>query len=66
MSRQDGWKDSTIKAKKVRFAIREALSKAAPQPVEANVANQDMARDTYPLEAITDQILELAKHQNAY
>ena len=29
-----------------------------------NAANQNMARDDYPVELVTDQILELAKHQN--
>jgi type I restriction enzyme R subunit len=65
-ARQDGWKDSTIKAKKVRLAIREALAKATEKPVNIDVAEQNVARDDYPIEVITDKILELAKHQNAY
>lgn len=65
-ARQDGWKDSTIKAKKVRLAIREALAKAAEKPVDTDVAEQKVARDDYPIEVMTDKILELAKHQNAY
>jgi type I restriction enzyme, R subunit len=65
-NRQDGWKSNTMKTKKMRIAIREALVKAAAQPVAVNAANQEMARRDYPVEVMTDQILELAKHQNDY
>jgi type I restriction enzyme R subunit len=65
-ARMDGWRDNTMKTKKVRIAIREILTKAAAQHVAANTANQDMARDDYPLEALTDVILDLAKHQSEY
>ena len=65
-SRQDGWKTNTMKTKKVRIAIREVLTKAAAQPVAVNAANQDTTRGDYPLEVVTDQILDLAKHQNDY
>ena len=63
-SLQNGWKTNAMKTKKVRIAIREVLVKAAAQPVTVNAANQNMARDDYPVELVTDQILELAKHQN--
>ncbi|WP_130472316.1 type I restriction endonuclease subunit R [Candidatus Magnetaquicoccus inordinatus] len=43
-SRMDGWRENSMKRKKVWWAIREIL--------------QD--------DAVTDQILELAKHQNGY
>ncbi|WP_130471642.1 type I restriction endonuclease subunit R [Candidatus Magnetaquicoccus inordinatus] len=43
-SRMDGWRENSMKRKKVWWAIREIL--------------QD--------DALTDQILELAKHQNGY
>lgn len=65
-SLQNGWKTNAMKTKKVRIAIREVLVKAAAQPVAVNVANQDTARGNYPVEVVTDQILELAKHQNDY
>jgi type I restriction enzyme R subunit len=65
-SLQNGWKSNAMKTKKVRIAIRETLAKAAAQPVAVNALNQDMARDDYPVEVLTDQILELAKHQNDY
>jgi type I restriction enzyme R subunit len=65
-NRQDGWKSNTMKTKKVRIAIRETLAKAAAQPVAVNAANQETAQGDYPVEVLTDQILELAKHQNDY
>lgn len=55
-----------MKTKRVRIAIREVLAKATAQPVAVNAANQDTALGEYPLEVLTDQILELAKHQNDY
>lgn len=55
-----------MKTKKVRIAIRETLVKAAAQPATANAVNQDTTRGAYPVEVVTDQILELAKHQNDY
>jgi hypothetical protein len=63
----DGWRDNTMKTKKVRLAIRTALTPAkdAP-PTETSQLRQDMARDDYPLEALTDVILDLAKHQSEY
>jgi hypothetical protein len=42
------------------------LVKAAAQPVAVNAANQDTVHGAYPVEVVTDQILELAKHQNDY
>ena len=65
-ARMDGWRDNTMKTKKVRIAIRETLAKAAAQPVAVNAANQETAQGDYPVEVLTDQILELAKHQNDY
>ena len=66
-ARMDGWRDNTMKTKKVRLAIRTALTptKDAP-PTETSQLRQDMARDDYPLEALTDVILDLAKHQSEY
>jgi type I restriction enzyme R subunit len=66
-SRMDGWRDNAMKTKKVRIAIKAALdpSKSAP-PAGATAFHQDMARDDYPLEALTDRILEMAMHQHDY
>lgn len=63
---QNGWKTNTMKTKRVRIAIREVLAKLTARPVAVNAANQDTALGEYPLEVVTDQILELAKHQNDY
>lgn len=65
-ARMDGWRDNTMKTRRVRIAIRETLANAAAQPVVVNTANQDTARGDSPLEVLTDQILDLAKHQNDY
>jgi type I restriction enzyme R subunit len=65
-SLQNGWKANAMKTKKVRIAIRETLVNAAAQPATANAVNQDTTRGAYPVEVVTDQILELAKHQNDY
>jgi type I restriction enzyme R subunit len=66
-SRMDGWRGNAMKTKKVRIAIKAALdpSKSAP-PAGATAFHQDMARDDYPLEALTDRILEMAMHQHDY
>jgi len=66
-ARMDGWRDNTMKTKKVRLAIRATLATAKDtQPAEASQLRQDMARDDYPLEALTGVILDLAKHQSDY
>jgi type I restriction enzyme R subunit len=66
-ARMDGWRDNTMKTKKVRLAIRTALTPAKDaSPTETSQLRQDMARDDYPLEALTDVILDLAKHQSDY
>lgn len=66
-ARMDGWRDNTMKTKKVRLAIRATLATAKDtQPAEASQLRQAMARDDYPLEALTGVILDLAKHQSDY
>ena len=66
-ARMDGWRDNTMKTKKVRLAIRATLAMAKDtQPAETSQLRQDMARDDYPLEALTNVILDLAKHQSDY
>jgi type I restriction enzyme R subunit len=65
-SLQNGWKTNAMKTKRVRIAIREVLVKAAAQPVAVNTSNQATTLGDYPVEVVTDQILELAKHQNDY
>ena len=65
-SRMDGWRNNVMKTKKVRLAIRDVLAAAAAEPAARNLACQVMVRDSYAIESLTDQILELAKHQNEY
>ena len=66
-ARMDGWRDNTMKTKKVRLAIRATLAMAEDTPpTETSQLRQDMARDDYPLEALTGVILDLAKHQSDY
>ena len=66
-SRMDGWRGNVMKTKRVRLAIRAALDQVKSEtPAGVTTFHQDMARDDYPLEALADQILELAKHQNDY
>ena len=66
-ARMDGWRDNTMKTKKVRLAIRATLAMAKDtQPAETSQLRQDMAREDYPLEALTGVILDLAKHQSDY
>ena len=66
-ARMDGWRDNAMKTKKVRLAIRSVFERSkSSTPVDASALRQDMARDDYSLEVLTDQILDLAKHQNDY
>ena len=66
-SRQDGWKDNAMKAKRVRLAIRQVLvANAASQPVPPHTASMSVTNDDYAIDALTTQILELARHQNDY
>ncbi len=66
-SRQDGWKDSPIKMKRVRNAIKTALKKASDsgKPV-VGFSIGDGASDAYAIDSQTTRILELAKHQHDY
>jgi type I restriction enzyme R subunit len=65
-ARMDDWRGNTMKTKKVRLAIRASLTPQPTLPLETSQLRQNMARDDYPIEALTDVILDLAKHQNDY
>ena len=65
-SLQSDWKTNAMKTKRVRVAIRDVMVKAMSQPPAVNAAMQDSAAEGYTVEAVTDRILELAKHQNDY
>ena len=64
---QDGWRDNSMKTKRVRQAIRLVLTGAIP----ANLGWKAQQGDTptpqpLDLETETDRILTLAKHQHGY
>jgi len=65
-ARMDDWRGNSMKTKKVRLAIRASLTPQPTLPQETSQLRQNMARDDYPIEALTDVILDLAKHQNDY
>ena len=64
---QDGWRDNTMKTKRVRQAIRQVLMVEIPADQGLKVQQGD-APSSQPLdlEVETDRILALAKHQNGY
>lgn len=66
-ARMDGWRDNTMKTKKVRLAINAALkSGATATPHEANQLRERLAYADYDAEALTQRLLDLAKHQHGY
>lgn len=66
-SRQDGWKTNVMKTKRVRVSINAVLKSAAvSESLEPNQFKQNMAHADYEVESLTDQVLDLAKHQNDY
>ena len=65
-NRMDGWRDNTMKTKKVRLAIRAALDQARPESPAGTNMHQKIPPDAYSLEVLAERILELAKHQSDY
>jgi type I restriction enzyme R subunit len=65
-SRMDGWRDSTMKAKRVRLAIRTALQQAHAAAQAPDGLDDGDGRDSYAIEAEATRLLELAKHQSDY
>jgi type I restriction enzyme R subunit len=64
-SLQAGWRDNSMKVKKVRFAIRYVLSTAIPADSGLGVSEPGVSPVAPPdLEKETDRILELAKQQH--
>jgi type I restriction enzyme R subunit len=64
-SLQAGWRDNSMKVKKVRLAIRHVLSTAIPADSGLGVSEPGGAPAATPdLEKETDRILELAKQQH--
>lgn len=66
-SLQDGWRDNSMKTKRVRQAIRIALMGAIPAD-QGMKAQQGDTPTSVPLdlETETDRILALARHQHGY
>lgn len=67
-SRMDGWRGNAMKTKRVKLAIGIVLKEAArvPQPLNTTNFHQTVATEDYPLEVLTERILELVKHQHEY
>jgi len=67
-SRQDGWRDNTLKTRKVRQAIRMVLATAisVSSGWGANESVSAPAPAPADLEAETDRILDIARHQHEY
>jgi type I restriction enzyme, R subunit len=65
-SRMDGWRDNTIKTRKVRQAIRFVLSRVLPSESKRMSHEVGDAQTPLALEAETDRILGLVKYQHEY
>ena len=66
-SRQDGWKESQMKMKLVRNAIKAVLENASAKDTpSAGFTIRDEVSDAYAIDSQTTRILELAKHQHDY
>ncbi len=63
-SLQEGWKTNPIKTKKVRNAIRAALQSVHRARMDLGIHDDPI--DSYPLEAETERLLNLALHQDDY
>ncbi len=65
-SRQDGWRDNTLKTRKVRHAIRLML--APLMPLKSGLEAHETGTSPAPadLENETDRILDIARHQHEY
>lgn len=65
-NRMDGWRNNTIKTRKVRQAIRFVLAAALP-PGSTQLARDSGDSQPVPtLDAETDRILGIVKHQHEY
>ena len=66
-SRQDGWKDSPMKMKRVRNAIKTVLEKADAKDIPSDgFTIREDGSNAYAIDSETTRILELAKHQHDY
>ena len=70
-ARQDGWRSNAMKTRRVRSAIRTVLAVHAGRLKDAPSNTAEATAATYAVaapdvEAVTDRILELVRHQNEY
>lgn len=65
-SLQDDWRHNAMKTKRVRAAIRHALAAAMPLGDGSGVKESGGLEAGPDLDAETDRILDLIKHQNDY
>lgn len=65
-NRMDGWRNNTIKTRKVRQAIRFVLAASLP-PAATQLARASGDSEPQPtLDAETDRVLDIVKHQYEY
>jgi len=62
----DGWRDNTMKTKRVRLAIKAVLEQAHSDESGTVYAGIQDGQGGYNLEAETTRILELVKNQREY
>jgi type I restriction enzyme R subunit len=66
-SRQDGWKNSPIKMKRVRNAIKDVLGKASTKGHRVvGFSIEEGVSDAWAIDSLTTRVLELATHQHDY
>ena len=65
-SLMDGWRETAMKTKKVRLAIRFVLGTEYPVSSNATAQNVGGPAPEFPLDEETDRILALVKNQNDY
>lgn len=65
-SLQDDWRSNAMKTRRVRAAIRQALATVMPLSGRHEVRATGSATPVPDLEAETDRILDLIRHQNDY
>jgi type I restriction enzyme, R subunit len=65
-NRQDDWRDSLLKTRKVRQAIHWVLDTVLPASVGMQARETGAAPMPSDLEVETDRILDIARHQHEY
>jgi type I restriction enzyme, R subunit len=65
-NRQDDWRDNLLKTRKLRQAIRWALDTVIPASLGVQARETGAAPAPADLDAETDRILDIARHQHEY